>query len=107
MQKKHDYTSAHCIFNQDTSVSGRKVGRLCLPQRKPLPSSTANSTVGKYTRIRNTLYTLKVKSIRKGSENLLLSGVYPYGFSQSERRLANNIEGWLQIVLWPLSLSLQ
>jgi hypothetical protein len=44
-KKKHGYTSAQCICNWNTWVSGHKQGTVAFPQRKPLSKPTENSTV--------------------------------------------------------------
>jgi hypothetical protein len=42
---KHDCTSTKRIFNWNTSVTRPKQWTVAFPQRKPLPRSTANSSV--------------------------------------------------------------
>jgi hypothetical protein len=43
--KKHYRTSTKCIFNYNTSATVHKQGMFGLPQHKPLPRSTANSSL--------------------------------------------------------------
>jgi hypothetical protein len=42
---KHDSTSAQCIFNGNTSVNGHKQRKVGFLKRKPLPKSSAYSTI--------------------------------------------------------------
>jgi hypothetical protein len=44
-QAKHSSTSAQCVFNRNTSVTGHKIGRVGLSHRHQTPRSTTNSTV--------------------------------------------------------------
>ena len=86
--KKHDYTSATCIFNWNTSVTGHKQEGVGFLQWKKLPSLTASSSVSIRNKLTHSL-TDSNPNMEKTASSKTLIPVYLHTDRQTYNSILN------------------